>query len=154
MLHDNPSISTISSNSQATLSSRSIYHRVKLTSGLTISDSTWLDQGNDGKERQWYCSMIKRTRVVKSCNGTKEWCHVRLKMGKSSSLQRQYMYVDMVLLWSEGEMGHSLKHSRSISWSQVNRLNIFHDRSGPSDHDAKVKICLILKAKHISTQNM
>ena len=45
MLHDNPSILTISSISQATLSSRSIYHRVKLTSGLTISDSTWSDQG-------------------------------------------------------------------------------------------------------------
>ena len=40
MLHDNPSISTISPNSQTTFSSRSIYHRIKLTSGLTISDST------------------------------------------------------------------------------------------------------------------
>ena len=40
MLHDNPFISTISPNSQTTLSSWSIYYRVKLTSGLAISDST------------------------------------------------------------------------------------------------------------------
>ena len=52
MLHDNPSISTIASNNQATLSSWSIYHRVKLTSGLTISNSTWSDQGNDGKKQR------------------------------------------------------------------------------------------------------
>ena len=102
MLHDNPSISTISPNNQTTLSSWSIYHHAKLTSGLTISNSTWSDQGNDGKERQWYCSMIRRTRVVKSCNGIKGWCHVRLKMDRSSSPQSQStnmdMYVDMVLL--------------------------------------------------------
>ena len=40
MLPDVSSTSTTSSNNQATLSSWSIYHRVKLTSGLTISDST------------------------------------------------------------------------------------------------------------------
>ena len=40
MLHDDPSASTTSSSNQATLSSWSIYHHAKLTSGLTISDST------------------------------------------------------------------------------------------------------------------
>ena len=61
MLHDDPSASTTSSSSQATLSSRSIYHHVKLTSGLTISDSTWSDPWNDGKNRQWYCNMLRWT---------------------------------------------------------------------------------------------
>ena len=51
----------------------------------------------------------------KDDNGTKGRYHVRLKIGKSTSLQSQYMYVDMVLLWSEGEMDHSLELPRSIS---------------------------------------
>ena len=61
MLHDNSSISTISSNNQATLSSWSIYHRVKLISGQIISDTTWSDPWNDGKDRQRYCNMLKWT---------------------------------------------------------------------------------------------
>ena len=47
------------------------HHQVELTSSQTISGTTWSDQGSDGKERQWYCSMIRRTRVVKACNGAK-----------------------------------------------------------------------------------
>ena len=39
-LHDNSFVSTISLSSQANLSSRSIYHHVKLISGQTISDTT------------------------------------------------------------------------------------------------------------------
>ena len=100
MLHDNPSVSAISSNSQTTLSSWSIYHHVELTSGLTISDSTWLDQRKNGKNRQWYCSMLTWTTMVRSYNGTNVWCYVRLKMGRSSSLQSQDMDIAMVLLWS------------------------------------------------------
>ena len=112
---DNPSTSTISSSSQTTLSSWSIYHHAKPTSGLTISDSTWSNQRNDGRNRQWYCSVLKRTRMVKSHNGTKRWCHVKLKMGRSSDLQSQDTNIDMTLLWSKGEMQHSLELPRSIS---------------------------------------
>ena len=65
ILHDNPSVSAISSSSQTTLSSWSIYHHAKLTLGLTISDSTWSNQGNDGKNRQWYCSIQRRIRMVR-----------------------------------------------------------------------------------------
>ena len=65
MLHDNPSISTISSNSQATPSSWSIYHRVKLISSQTIFDTTRSDQINNGNNRQWYCNTWKRVRMVK-----------------------------------------------------------------------------------------
>ena len=115
MLHDNPSASTTSSSSQTALSSWSIYHHAKLTLGLTISDTSWSDQWNDGKERRWYCSMLRRARVVKSCNGTKGWCHVRLKMGRSSSLQSQDMDIDTVPLRLEGETGHSLELPRLIS---------------------------------------
>ena len=115
MLHNNLSASVIPSSSQTTLSSWSIYHHAKLTSGLTISDSTWSDQRNDGKNRQWYCSIQRRIGMVRLYNGTKEWCHVRLKMGRSSSLQSQDIYIDMVLLWSKGEMGHNLELLRSIS---------------------------------------
>ena len=95
MLHDDPSASMTSSSNQTTLSSWSIYHNAKLTLGLTISDSTWLDQGNDGKNRQWYCSVQRRIRIVKSYSGTKGWCYVKLKMGRSSSLQSQDMDMDM-----------------------------------------------------------
>ena len=98
MLHDNPSTLATSSSNQTTLSSRSIYHHAKLTSSLIISDSTWSDQGNDGKNRQWYCSIQRRIKMVKLYNGTKGWCHVRLKMGRSPSLQSQDMGIDMVLL--------------------------------------------------------
>ena len=115
MLHDDPSASKISSSSQTALSSWSIYHHAKLTLGLTISNSTWLDQRKNGKNRQWYNSMLRWTEMVRSYNGTKGWCHVRLKMGRSSKLQSQDMDMDMVLLWSEGEMGHSLELSRSLS---------------------------------------
>ena len=115
MLHDDPSASTTSSSSQTTLSSWSIYHHAKLTSGLTILDSTWSDQGNDGKKRQWYYSIQRWIRMVRSYNGTRGWCHVMLKMGRSSSLQSQDMDMDMVLLWSKGEMGRSLEFPRSIS---------------------------------------
>ena len=45
------------------------------------------------------------------------------------------MDIDMVLLWSEGEMGHSLELLKSNLWSQANKLNIFHDRLGQNDHD-------------------
>ena len=79
MFHDNPSASATSSSSQTTLSSWSIYHHAKLTSGLTISNSTWSDQGNDGKNRQWYFSIQKQIRMARSYNGTKGWCHVTLK---------------------------------------------------------------------------
>ena len=111
----NPSVSTTSSSNQNTLSLWSIYHHAKLTSGLTILDSTWSNKGNDGKNRQWYCSIQRRIGMVRLYNGTKEWCHVRLKMGRSSSLQSQDIYIDMVLLWSKGEMGHNLELLRSIS---------------------------------------
>ena len=115
MLYDNSSASATSSSSQTTLSSWSIYHHAKPTSGITISDSTWSNQGNDGKNRQWYCSVLKWTRVVKSYNGPNGRCHVRLKIGRSSSPQNQGMDMDMVLLWSKGEMGHSLELLRSVS---------------------------------------
>ena len=114
ILHDNSSVLAISSSSQTTLSSWSIYHHAKLTSSLTISDSTWSNQRNGGRNRQWHCSMLRRTNVVKSYNGTKGWCHVRLKMGRSLSLQSQDMDMDMVLLWSKGEMCHNLELPRSI----------------------------------------
>ena len=81
MLHDNLSTSTISSSSQTTLSSWSIYHHAKLISGLTISHSTWSDQGNNGKNRQRYCSIQRQIRMVRSYNGTKGWCHVWLENG-------------------------------------------------------------------------
>ena len=92
MLHDDPSASTTSSSNQVTLSSWSIYHHAKPTSSLTISDSTWSDQGNDGKKRQWYRSVLRRIRVVKSYNGPKGWCHVRLKMDKSTKSGYGYGY--------------------------------------------------------------
>ena len=111
----NPSVSTTSSSNQTTLSLWSIYHHAKLTSGLTISDSTWSDQGNDGKNRQWYYSIQRWIRMVRSYNGTKGWCHVKPNMGRSSSLQSQDMDIDMVLFWSEGETHHSLELPRSIS---------------------------------------
>ena len=73
------------------------------------------DQGNDGKNKQWYYSLLRQTNMVRSYNGTKRWCHVRLKIGRSSSLQSQDMDIDMVLLLSEGEMGHSPnQNSRSF----------------------------------------
>ena len=115
MLHDDPSASTTSSSSQTTFSSWSIYHHAMLTSGLTISDSTLSDQGNDGKKRQWYYSIQRRIRMVRLYNGTRGWCHVMIKMGRSSSLQSQDMDMDTVLLWSKGEMGHSLEFSKPIS---------------------------------------
>ena len=65
MLPDVSSTSTTSSSNQATLSSWSIYHRVELTSGQTISDTTKSDQGNDGKNRQWYYNIRRRIRMVK-----------------------------------------------------------------------------------------
>ena len=117
MLQDNPSTSIASSSSQTTLSSWSIYHRVEFTSSQTISDTTWLDQGNDGKNRQWYYSMLRRIGMVRPYDGTKGCCHVKLKMDRSSSPQSQSTNMDMVLLRTEGEMGHSLKLPRSISWS-------------------------------------
>ena len=61
MLPDVSSTSTTSSNNQATLSSWSIYHRVKLISGQIISDTTWSDPWNDGKDRQRYCNMLRWT---------------------------------------------------------------------------------------------
>ena len=117
MLHDNPSALTISSNNQTTFSSWSIYHHTKLTSGLTILDSTWSDKKNDGRNRQRHYSMLRWTKIVKSYSGTKGWCHVKLKMDRSSSLQSQDMDMDMTLVWLEGEMGHSLEFFRSILWS-------------------------------------
>ena len=71
MLHDNPSVSTISLSNQATLLSWSIYHHAKLTSGLTISNSTCSDQGNDRKNRQWYYSVLRQTKMVRSYSGIK-----------------------------------------------------------------------------------
>ena len=65
MLHDDSSASTTSSSNQATLSSWSIYLRVELTSGQTISNTTRSDQGNDGKNRQWYYNIRMRIRMVK-----------------------------------------------------------------------------------------
>ena len=64
MPQDNPSTSTTSSSSQTTLSSWSIYHHAKLTSGQTISNTSRSDQGNDRKNRQWYCSIQKRIRMI------------------------------------------------------------------------------------------
>ena len=145
MLHDDPSASTTSSSSQATLSSRSIYHHVKLASGQTILDTTWSDPWNDGKDRQWYCSMIRRTRVVKSCNGVKGWCHVKLKMGRSSSPQSQ------VWIWIWYCSNQKVKWvivSNPLGRSpdpRSNRLNILHDRSGQSDRAVSER-CIISKA--------
>ena len=86
MPQHNPSAATTSSSSQTTPSSWSVYHHAELTSSQTILDSTWLDQGNGGKNRQWYGNTRRRTRMVRLCNDTKGWCHIKLKMGRSASL--------------------------------------------------------------------
>ena len=65
MFHDNPSASAISSSSQTTLSSWSVYHRIELISGQIISDTTWSYQGNNGKSRQWYYNIRRWIRMVK-----------------------------------------------------------------------------------------
>ena len=109
MLHDNPSISTISSRSQATLSSWSVYHHAKLTSGQTISDSTWSDQGNDGKNKQWYYNILRWTMDAKVVQWYQRMVSCQAQMGRSSSLKSQGMDMDMVLLWSEDETSHSLE---------------------------------------------
>ena len=100
MLHDNLSASAISWSNQTTLSSWSIYHLAKLNSSLTSRALPGQIKENMEKNRQWYCSMLTWTTMVRSYNGTNVWCHVRLKMGRSSSLQSQDMDIAMVLLWS------------------------------------------------------
>ena len=41
--------------------------------------------------------MLRRTKMVKSYSDAKWWCYVKLKMGRSSSLQSQDMDMDMDL---------------------------------------------------------
>ena len=52
--------------------------------------------------------------MVRLYSGTKGGVMSGSKLGRSSSLQSQDIDMDMVLLWSESGIGHSVEFSRSI----------------------------------------